>query len=237
MPRRPEDPCASCGKLLYAGRGSLPAGQRTCRDCRRVNSRPYGPRATTSSSAPLRPLRVCAVCSASYRSVSAKQKTCSLSCGQRLRFSEGRGHDAHLDWVATTCAECGEEFRAYVKRYGVDVDRYCSTPCRDRRKQRVKRERGLTANSNHRSRARKHGVEYENVEAHRVFDRDAWRCQLCRRKVNPALRSPHPLSATLDHVLPIALGGGHTYANTQLAHRGCNLAKGIKGSDQLALIG
>lgn len=38
MPRKPDTPCAGCGKLLYGGRGALPSGQRTCLDCRRARS-------------------------------------------------------------------------------------------------------------------------------------------------------------------------------------------------------
>jgi hypothetical protein len=35
MPHKPDTPCAGCGKLLWRGPGSLPAGQRLCRECRR----------------------------------------------------------------------------------------------------------------------------------------------------------------------------------------------------------
>jgi endogenous inhibitor of DNA gyrase (YacG/DUF329 family) len=38
MPRKPDVPCASCGRLLWRGRTSLPPGQATCHPCRR--SRP-----------------------------------------------------------------------------------------------------------------------------------------------------------------------------------------------------
>jgi hypothetical protein len=36
MVKRPDTPCAGgCGKLLWSGgTGSLPAGKRTCRECR-----------------------------------------------------------------------------------------------------------------------------------------------------------------------------------------------------------
>lgn len=46
----PDTPCSRCGKLLYSGKGSLPAGERTCRSCRRA--RPKRQRPTRS----LRPL-------------------------------------------------------------------------------------------------------------------------------------------------------------------------------------
>ena len=34
MARKPDVPCAACGKLLWGGVTSLPAGQRKCRTCR-----------------------------------------------------------------------------------------------------------------------------------------------------------------------------------------------------------
>lgn len=36
MARVPDLPCADCGKLLWRGRTSLPAGEATCRECRRA---------------------------------------------------------------------------------------------------------------------------------------------------------------------------------------------------------
>ena len=49
---------------------------------------------------------------------------------------------------------------------------------------------------------------------------------------------PNPLSASLDHIVSVAVGGLHTRANTQLAHLGCNSRKGVSvscGGDQLRL--
>jgi len=35
MSRKPNVPCAgTCGRLIWGGRGSLPEGDRMCRDCR-----------------------------------------------------------------------------------------------------------------------------------------------------------------------------------------------------------
>ncbi|MFF7842842.1 hypothetical protein ACFZC6_29215 [Streptomyces ossamyceticus] len=37
MARKPDTPCAGgCGRLLWGGTGSLPAGRRMCWDCRRA---------------------------------------------------------------------------------------------------------------------------------------------------------------------------------------------------------
>lgn len=34
--RKPDTPCASCGKMLWSGKGALPAGKRMCQPCRRI---------------------------------------------------------------------------------------------------------------------------------------------------------------------------------------------------------
>jgi 5-methylcytosine-specific restriction endonuclease McrA len=70
------------------------------------------------------------------------------------------------------------------------------------------------------------GERFEIVD---VFERDGWMCQLCGEPIDPTLRSPHRLSATIDHVLPIRRGGAHTLANVQAAHYGCNASKGDRG--------
>lgn len=58
-----------------------------------------------------------------------------------------------------------------------------------------------------------------------IFERDGWICKLCGEPVDESIAYPNPKSASLDHVLPIAKGGGHTRANCQLAHLGCNSRK------------
>lgn len=105
--------------------------------------------------------------------------------------------------------------------------------------QRARRAAGKALSpGNHRTRALKFGVEYTYVDRRRVFNRDRWRCGICRNPVDKRLKYPHPRSASLDHIVPMSKGGGHTYLNTQCAHLDCNLRKLAAGEgEQLALIG
>ena len=41
----------------------------------------------------------------------------------------------------------------------------------------------------------------------------------------------------IDHLIPLAAGGEHSYLNVAAAHRACNCARGAHGAAQLALIG
>lgn len=86
-------------------------------------------------------------------------------------------------------------------------------------------------------RARRRGAFVESFAPRDIFERDDWRCGLCGKKVRQTLRHPHPQSASLDHIVPLSEGGEHSRRNTQTAHLLCNLRKGKRGSQQLALIG
>jgi len=54
-------------------------------------------------------------------------------------------------------------------------------------------------------------------------------CGICGQPVDMSYKYPHPLSATIDHIIPITKGG-HPSAmeNLQLAHRWCNRQKSDK---------
>jgi len=59
-----------------------------------------------------------------------------------------------------------------------------------------------------------------------VLEGQGWVCGICARPI-PRDVDPHDdLALTIDHVIPIALGGQHTLPNLQPAHRACNVAKG-----------
>lgn len=54
-------------------------------------------------------------------------------------------------------------------------------------------------------------------------------CAICGRPVDFNLKYPHPLSATVDHIIPLAKGGHPSNLdNLQLAHWTCNRQKSDK---------
>mgnify|MGYP002745554693 CR=1 FL=1 len=57
-------------------------------------------------------------------------------------------------------------------------------------------------------------------------------CCLCGTRIDDTLRSPHPMSLSLEHLTPISRGGRHDIDNIDFAHRTCNTKKGTKTLDE-----
>lgn len=54
-------------------------------------------------------------------------------------------------------------------------------------------------------------------------------CGICGQSVDKSLKFPHPLSPTIDHIIPVDRGGHPSdIDNLQLAHFCCNRAKSNK---------
>jgi hypothetical protein len=69
-----------------------------------------------------------------------------------------------------------------------------------------------------------------------VFERDGWTCGPCMRPVDPAIAWPDPMSASVDHIVPLSRGGAHALANVQCAHLGCNSSKGDRDAATQAYV-
>lgn len=167
------------------------------------------------------PVMVTVVCEHCGRSAqkekhSVVNRFCSTKCRDdyhwSLRKAEPQGQ--------RQCRACGTSFEAKAKSH-----HYCSDECRYRVWYPQKRAR---------RKAQMVGV----VDPIKVMERDGWKCQLCGKPAPKLLRGKmHPMAPELDHIIPLAAGGKHTYENTQCAHRSCNMAKGAKPVGQLLLIG
>jgi 5-methylcytosine-specific restriction endonuclease McrA len=58
----------------------------------------------------------------------------------------------------------------------------------------------------------------ERVSRSEVFKRRGGKCGICRKRVDPE-------NFHVDHIVPLARGGEHSYRNVQLAHPICNSRK------------
>ena len=73
----------------------------------------------------------------------------------------------------------------------------------------------------------KHRAQFEKNRK-RIFATQTV-CAICGKPVDFSLKYPHPLSPTVDHIIPLAKGGHPSdIDNLQLAHRCCNRQKSDK---------
>jgi hypothetical protein len=85
---------------------------------------------------------------------------------------------------------------------------------------RIKRTDTLLCRTCRRRHYLRHGKSASVLAA-----RDGTDCQLCSDPVDMALAHPHPLSASVDHIVPRAHGGSDDLDNLQLSHLTCNQKK------------
>lgn len=160
--------------------------------------------------------KACRACGDEFVAQDKRRQTCSVACHMwRLKNPD------RMRVMARECRICETPF---VARNG---NQYCcSSECN--RTARSSRRRALEANA-----------FIEDVSRVAIGTRDKWICRLCGKRVNKRLKFPDPMSQSLDHIVPIALGGEHSRANTQIAHLVCNISKGsrLRDPQQLALIG
>ena len=78
----------------------------------------------------------------------------------------------------------------------------------------------------HYSRAKMRGLPAEEgITLKKLIERDGIHCAICGL---PCFYDGNYLAAlypSIDHIVPISKGGGHTWENVQLAHRICNIKK------------
>lgn len=135
----------------------------------------------------------------------------------------------HKATARTTC--CDECSTVFCPLYGASQASLCMV-CADAR------ARALKAAHKAKRRALQRGVDAESVNPFKVFERDGWRCQLCKVKTPRTKRGTYADDAPeLDHIVPLAKGGAHTYANTQCACRRCNGLKADRVLGQALLFG
>lgn len=101
------------------------------------------------------------------------------------------------------CQRCGE---------GGAVKKFCSSRC-------------MRQSASARRQAKKRNAFIENVSTKKLAKMQNWDCHLCGGKISKTAKWPHPDSLSLDHLIPLSLGGEHSYYNCVAAHLRCNFLK------------
>lgn len=204
----------------------------------------------------------CAECEARFEAV-APQRYCSPECRRRaagMRWRRRNGihprvlqpcgtvaaYRRHLSAGETPCAPCraakGEAMHEYIatvkERDGTTPRvKYRKTPdvhCPECGERLRYGGGGAPAGVEPRclkcSRNRPYIPRSVRLE---VFDRDGYDCQLCGEPTEPESDPWSDWYPTLDHIVPVSLGGGDERPNLRTAHRWCNLIRGVSDSHEL----
>jgi predicted nucleic acid-binding Zn ribbon protein len=206
-------PCPECGgSMSYSGSGTLPrfcSERCKCRHHNRIGNRKRLGVGTLEN-------RRCRWCGTGFTPLQRNGVYCSREC-----YLIGNRSRPRFTPEDRSCANCGEVFTA--RRYD---QKFCSRTC-------CKRFEGRE-----RARRRRSGTSECDYTDQEIFERDRWQCHLCGMTIRKGLSRMHPRGATIDHLLPLILGGEDVAANVAAAHRECNVAKNQKAmNDQLRLIG
>lgn len=181
---------------------------------------------------------VCFVCHGQFRSRGQPGRMCwrceAKSPSERLKTARARVLNAAAKIEAkklaedreaafnVNCLRCGDGFR----KWKLNAMSYCFKP-------ECKKE-AIRLNKNR----RRNQPRGERVTLSYIAERDGCRCGLCGDDVKMSLKWPHPKSPSIDHIVPISMGGEHSLRNTRLAHLRCNIVRHNKpDGSQLVMFG
>ena len=114
------------------------------------------------------------------------------------------------------CKYCGKDF--ITTRSNAT---YCTNDCRKRfqwRRREALRDQRIKVN----------GEVHWDITLEKLVKRDKNICYLCNEEVHMDKHYNHNMYGSIDHVIPLAKGGTHTWNNIKLAHRICNSIKADK---------
>jgi 5-methylcytosine-specific restriction endonuclease McrA len=182
--------------------------------------------------------RICAICESEFSARLRTAKVCSSDCRRedgRRRAAAWYAENGRREDVVARVAEASrrryEKVKAdpdlLVKRRQATADWRRQNPdvvAAQYRQWRLANADQVRAKVQRR-RARLLGAWIEDVDPQGIWDRDKGICQLCSSPVDPDLPWPDRMSKTLDHIVPLAKGGTHEWANVQLSHAVCNSRK------------
>lgn len=215
--------CRCCGAEFSRGVDSIRDGNTVCLECQKAE--------TIKRQTKTKQQRIFE--SEQRRKAQEEKK-------QRVEVEKAEARSHLLNDKNHVCLECGKYFSIadYMEDCGLKQIQhnpsYCSNACRrkvyHRKGKECKRRSGALDRGNHRHRARKYGVSYEpGITLKKLVQRDGLKCQICGGMCDwedcSWSKYSGPTHPSIDHIIPMARGGGHTWDNVQVAHMMCNSQK------------
>lgn len=208
MPRRPDLPCAECGKLMHRTPSSLPEGQAMCHPCRRQRAGRLADQRLIDQT------NRCLNCGGAIPVPPAYpgRLMCSDACGRaRKAASMLRARAQRPEGLQPgPCSDCGETTSREANGFG----RFCAG-CSKRR-----------ASTRNARKSKGWSLKHLLPSVQAVAARDNHICHVCGGAVDMSLPFNDAMAPTRDHIIPRSAGGGHDPSNLKLAHRSCNSRRG-----------
>lgn len=153
------------------------------------------------------------------RNIKARLIECSV-CGVRHVRSR-----PFMTRCSVECERAHQEAKARRRRDGARA--WKNTP-----KGRAARRADKAAR-----RSRINRAKVEKIDPIAVFENANWVCHICGGKTLKSKRGTyHDRAPELEHIVALANGGTHTWANVACACRKCNIEKGANDFGQLGLL-
>jgi 5-methylcytosine-specific restriction endonuclease McrA/endogenous inhibitor of DNA gyrase (YacG/DUF329 family) len=205
--------CAECGgPIAHLARGRP---RRFCSDqCKARMVNRQARRRVRPAAKPELTLRACLWCGKKFQPRRGDQIYCSNMKAPycAVDASRARKKDPRAVQRRVVCEDCGVEFTTNTMSA-----KFCSGLCRHRHHARqASRRRGPVHPGS---------ALYSDRE---IFDRDAWTCGICGEAIDPAVPRRFRDGASIDHTVPLSLGGADAPENVVAAHNRCNRRKGAK---------
>lgn len=152
---------------------------------------------------------ICNWCFKEYNKINVVGQRCSDECRAAMRSHYEVWHAPDRCHIPL-CLECGKPFPFYKRQSRCEACRHDAklTKVQARSVMRLVTGGKITVD-----------------ELAAIF---GWTCQLCNEQIDPEADRRLGPGATMDHIVPLKIGGIHDIDNLQLAHRSCNSKKGAR---------
>ena len=162
--------------------------------------------------------KVCVYCSQSYITNVKASRFCSGNCRNKHYAVESKARRLAMGArvYSAECDRCHQLINSDAVIGKTKYGRFCR-PCalvKQRERYRIKT-------------AKRQGVaKPARLSADALIERDGNLCRLCNTAIDLSLARNSRFGATIDHIVPLSLGGSDDIENMQLAHWICNIRKG-----------
>lgn len=175
----------------------------------------------------------CAWCGAVFETTSPQKIYCSYDCcyDSNLKMKREQWAEEYIP-RRVVCKECGTDF---FTECGDTHSVFCCKSCADRYERNIERKtnrfKEYMRKVQHRRAKQLRENFVEDVSYDALYKRDKGICRVCGLPVHSDKFCDNNWGGTIDHIIPLSVGGEHSMSNCQLAHRICNSIKMQNASD------